>query len=77
MINPLIWLHPVKFLDWHAAISPEQVPLAPVIFTFKGRLGHEIVPVPIVCRVSRSIQPHLEDRLAHVAHNAVLSLRHI
>jgi len=58
VINPLIRLHAVKFIDLNVVICPKKVPF--------------VVWVRIVCLVWSPAQSHLEHVSCDVANNIVL-----
>ena len=63
VIDSLIWLHPIQFVNLHCSVSPEKVPL--------------VMWVLIVSHVGRSTQTHFELIFGNITHNVILCLRDI
>lgn len=63
MVDTLIRLHPVQFINLNTAICPQYVPL--------------VIWIRIVCHVGCSRQSHFEHRLSDIPNHVVLGLRDI
>ena len=63
VIDSLVGLHSIQFVNLHCSVGPEKVPL--------------VMRVLIVRHVGRSAQSHFELIFGNIAHNVILCLRDI